>query len=56
MTSDKPDIAQLVDPASRSDPYPLLAEFRAASPCAVSDGLLIAGRPADCSAVLRDLG
>ncbi|SOD64426.1 hypothetical protein SAMN06297387_116150 [Streptomyces zhaozhouensis] len=54
MTADHPDIARLVDPASRFDPYPLLASFRAASPYAVSDGLLVVGRHADCSAVLRD--
>ncbi|MGQ4727388.1 MULTISPECIES: cytochrome P450 [Streptomyces] len=54
MTADSPDITRFVDPASRLDPYPLLARFRAASPYVVSDGLLVAGRHADCSAVLRD--
>ncbi|WP_121745192.1 cytochrome P450 [Streptomyces sp. E2N166] len=54
MAADNPDITRLVDPASRFDPYPLLAQFRAASPYVVSDGLLMAGRHADCSAVLRD--
>ncbi|WP_217214962.1 hypothetical protein [Streptomyces sp. AC550_RSS872] len=42
MTADNPDITRLVDPASRFDPYPMLAQFRAASPYVVSDGLLVA--------------
>lgn len=49
------DLARLADPAVIRDPYPLLARFRETSPFAVLDGaLMVFGRYADCSAILRD--
>src|SRR5215831_5083039 len=49
------DLARLADPAVIADPYPLLASLRDASPFAVLDGgLVVFGRFADCSAILRD--
>ncbi len=48
-------LADLADPAVLPDPYPVLAELREASPFARLDGaFVVAGRHADCSAVLRD--
>jgi cytochrome P450 len=48
-------LADLADPAVLSDPYPVLAALREASPVTEFDGLLtVVGRHADCSAVLRD--
>jgi cytochrome P450 len=53
-TTQRPALADLADPAILADPYPLLAELREASPFAEFDGLyVVAGRYADCSAVLR---
>jgi cytochrome P450 len=49
-----PSLAELGDPAIRPDPYPVLARLRGASPFAEGDGVLIVGRHADCSQVLRD--
>jgi cytochrome P450 len=49
-----PSLAELGDPAIRPDPYPVLARLREASPFAEGDGVLIVGRHADCSQVLRD--
>jgi len=49
------ELAALADPAVLSDPYPVLARLREASPFTQFDGaFVIAGRHADCSAVLRD--
>jgi cytochrome P450 len=49
------DLASLADPAVIADPYPLLAWFREASPFAELDGALVVfGRYADCSRILRD--
>jgi cytochrome P450 len=49
------DLASLADPATRPDPYPVLAGLRGASPFAAAGGaLMVAGRHRDCSAVLRD--
>jgi cytochrome P450 len=49
------DLALLAEPGVIGDPYPLLARFRAASPFAVlDDKLIVFGRYADCSAILRD--
>jgi cytochrome P450 len=49
------DLARLAEPAVIADPYPLLASLRDASPFAVLDGgLVVFGRFADCSAILRD--
>jgi cytochrome P450 len=53
--SERPSLASLADPAVLPDPYPVLAALRAASPFAAADGaLVVAGRHADCSAILRD--
>ncbi len=53
-TMQRPALADLADPAILPDPYPLLAGLRAASPFAESGGaFVVAGRHADCSAVLR---
>jgi cytochrome P450 len=53
-TMQRPALAGLADPATLADPYPLLAALREASPFAEADGaLVVAGRHADCSAVLR---
>ncbi len=49
------DLARLADPGVITDPYPLLARFRDASPFAVLDGaLMVFGRYEHCSAILRD--
>lgn len=45
---------RLVDPATRPEPYPVLATLRAASPYVASAGVVVVGRHADCSSVLRD--
>jgi cytochrome P450 len=53
--TERPSLSQLGDPAVVANPYPLLAEFREASPYALLDGgLIVLGRHADCSRVLRD--
>jgi cytochrome P450 len=52
---ERPALTDLADPAVLPDPYPLLAALREASPFAEFDGaFVVAGRHADCSAVLRD--
>lgn len=49
------DLARLADPGVISDPYPLLARLRDASPFTVLDGALtVFGRHEHCSAILRD--
>jgi cytochrome P450 len=54
-TLERPALGVLADPATLPDPYPALAALRQASPFAEFDGaLIVAGRHADCSAVLRD--
>ena len=53
-TLQRPSLASLADPAVLPDPYPVLAALREASPFTDLDGaLVVAGRHADCSAVLR---
>jgi cytochrome P450 len=53
-TIERPALGVLADPATLPDPYPALAALREASPFAEFDGkLVVAGRHADCSAVLR---
>ena len=48
-------LSQLGDPAVVANPYPVLAALRDASPYAVLDGaLVVLGRHADCSRILRD--
>jgi cytochrome P450 len=48
-------LSQLGDPAVVADPYPVLAALREASPYATLDGaLIVLGRHADCSRILRD--
>jgi cytochrome P450 len=47
-------LAELADPATLPDPYPVLTRLREASPFAEFDGaLVVVARHADCSAVLR---
>jgi len=54
-TVQRPALSDLADPAVLPDPYPVLAGLREASPFADFDGaLVVVGRHADCSAVLRD--
>jgi cytochrome P450 len=49
------DLAMLADPGVITDPYPLLARLREASPFAELDGaLVVVGRYEDCSRILRD--
>ena len=49
------DLVSLADPAVIQDPYPLLARMREASPFTALDGALVVyGRYADCSRILRD--
>ena len=49
------DLARLAEPSVITNPYPLLAELREASPFGVFDGaLLVFGRYEDCSRILRD--
>jgi len=51
----RPALAALADPAVLPDPYPVLAGLRHASPFAEAGGaLVVVGRHADCSRVLRD--
>jgi cytochrome P450 len=51
----RPALAALADPAVLTDPYPVLAALREASPFAEIDGaLVVVGRHEDCSAILRD--
>jgi len=53
-TSHRQALSDLADPATLPDPYPVLARLREASPFAEFDGaLVVVGRHADCSAVLR---
>jgi cytochrome P450 len=47
-------LSDLADPAALPDPYPVLTRLRDASPFPEFDGVLVVvGRHADCSAVLR---
>lgn len=49
------DLISLADPAVIPDPYPLLAAMREASPFTELDGgLVVYGKYADCSRILRD--
>lgn len=49
------DLSSLGDPAVIPDPYPLLAKMREASPFTQFSGALVVyGKHADCSAILRD--
>jgi cytochrome P450 len=51
----RPALAALADPAVLPDPYPVLAGLREASPFTQADGaLVVVGRHADCSEILRD--
>jgi cytochrome P450 len=53
-TLEHPRLADLADPATVTDPYPVLAALREASPFAEFGGaFVVAGRHRDCSAVLR---
>ena len=53
-TMQRPALRDLANPAILPDPYPVLAALREASPFAEFDGaFVVAGRHADCSAVLR---
>jgi cytochrome P450 len=53
-TLQRPAIAELANPKTLPDPYPVLAGLREASPFADFDGaLVVVGRHADCSGVLR---
>jgi len=53
--TERPSLAQLGDPAVVANPYPVLAAIRTATPFAVVDGkLVVLGRHADCSRILRD--
>ena len=48
-------LSRLGDPAVVANPYPVLAALREASPYATMDGaLIVAGRHAHCSRILRD--
>jgi cytochrome P450 len=54
-TLHRPSLVDLSDPAILPDPYPLLARLREASPFAEMDGrIVVVGKHADCSVVLRD--
>ena len=54
-TAQRPRLTDLADPGVLPDPYPVLAGLREASPFAEFDGVIVvAGRHADISAVLRD--
>jgi cytochrome P450 len=54
-TMQRPALADLADPAILPDPYPVLRGLREASPFEEFDGaIVVCGRHADCSAVLRD--
>jgi cytochrome P450 len=51
----RPALGALADPAVLPDPYPVLAGLREASPFTEAGGaLVVLGRHADCSRVLRD--
>ncbi|HEY2552730.1 MAG TPA: cytochrome P450 [Streptosporangiaceae bacterium] len=51
----RPSLSQLADPAIVADPYPVLARLREASPFEEAGGaMIVAGRHADVSAILRD--
>ena len=51
----RPALAALADPAVLPDPYPVLAGLREASPFTEAGGaLIVVGRHADCSRILRD--
>jgi cytochrome P450 len=51
----RPALAALADPAVLPDPYPVLAGLREASPFTEADGaVVVVGRHADCSRILRD--
>jgi cytochrome P450 len=51
----RPGLSALADPAVLPDPYPVLAGLREASPFTGASGaLVVAGRHADCSRILRD--
>ena len=53
-TMQRPALADLADPKTLPDPYPVLAGLRAASPFAEAGGaLVVAGKHADVAAVLR---
>ena len=48
-------LSRLADPAVVADPYPVMAMIREASPYPTLDGaLIVLGRHADCSRILRD--
>ena len=54
-TTERPALAELADPAVLPDPYPVLAGLREASPFTEAGGaLVVVGRHADCSRILRD--
>ena len=54
ISSQRQALADLADPATLPDPYPILAGLREASPFAEFDGaLVVVGRHADIGAVLR---
>jgi len=48
------EIAELTDPGHREDPYPYLDRLRERSPYKPFDGLIVVGRHAQVSALLRD--
>lgn len=55
MTERAIDFSLLRDPALRPDPYPVLAELRAASPVTMMDGaLVVVARHEQCDRVLRE--
>jgi cytochrome P450 len=48
-------LSRLADPAVVADPYPVMAMIREASPyTTLDDALIVLGRHADCSRILRD--
>jgi len=52
---ERPSLALLGEPDVVANPYPVLAAFREASPyTAIDDALVVLGRHADCSQILRD--
>jgi cytochrome P450 len=52
-----PSLTLLGEPDVVANPYPVLAALRAASPyTAIDDALVVLGRHADCSRILRDPG
>jgi cytochrome P450 len=54
-TTEQNLLSQLGDPAVVANPYPVLAALREASPYATLGGaLIVLGRHADCSRILRD--